>query len=138
MPFTNLIEPFLDRRMEHRIGAEKQLISNLGSSFDQFHVQLVNKTIDIKERFYHEIRKSHGVRVRSGRHVPRNDDKDYNVLFKSLDDTLAHQRQPGRRFGDYELPADITQDKRFDKANFYRWVTNKIKESKSIHEASNS
>ena len=40
---------FKDRRMEHRILALKSLIGNLGPNFDEEHVQLINKTVDIKD-----------------------------------------------------------------------------------------
>ena len=118
--------------MEHRIGAAKTQISNLGSNFDQEHVQQVNKTLDIKEKLYHATRKSHGITIRSGRHKPRSDEVDYDTLFNYLDETEAHKLIPGRKFGDFKLPVDITQDKRFDKANFYRWLTSKNKEAKSV------
>ena len=116
--------------MEHRIGAAKRQIANLGSNFDQEHVQLVNKTIEVKEKFYHETRKSHGIRIRSGRHVPRPDNADYQAILKCLDDTEAHLIVPGRSFGNYSLPKDIT--KRFDNASFVRWLTSKNKEAKSV------
>ena len=125
-----------DRRMEHRIGAIKRQISNLGSNIDQDHVQLVNQTIEIKEKLYHATRKSHGVKIRSGRHVPRSDTQDYERLMNCLDETEAHVRKPGRCFGNYNFPRDLTTDTRFGKAAFIRWLTKKNKEAKSIFEAS--
>ena len=116
-----------DRRMEHRIGALKRSITNLGPNFDQDHVQLVNKTIEIKEKLYHETRKAHGVRIRSGRHVPRPDTNDYKAILKCLDETEAHVIIPGRRLRDYSLSGDITRDKRFDRASFLSWLTTKNK-----------
>ena len=68
--------------MEHRIGATKRQISNLASNIDPDHVQLVNQTIEIKEKLYHATRKSHGVKIRSGRHEPRSDTNDYERLMK--------------------------------------------------------
>ena len=122
--------------MEHRIGALKRSITNLGPNFDQEHVQLVNKTIEIKEKLYHETRKAHGVRIRCGRHVPRPDTNDYKAILKCLDETEAHVIIPGRRFGDYSLSADITRDKRFDRASFLRWLTTKNREAISIFQVS--
>ena len=124
-----------DRRMEHRIGILKRLISNLGPNFDHQHVQLVNKIVEIKELLYHQARKSHGVRIRSGRHVPRSDVQDYEVVFKSLDETDAHIVKPGRKFGDFKLHKDLMSDERFDRAGFYRWLTGKNAEARSVIEA---
>ena len=124
--------------MEHRIGATKKQIKNLGSNFDQYHVQLVNQTIEIKEKFYHEVRKAHGIKIRSGRHVPRSDTVDYKTAFKCLDETEAHLRIPGRSFGNFDFPLDITEDPRFDKASFIRWLTTKNKEAKSVFKVTES
>ena len=47
--------------MEFRIGVAKKLIGNLASNISEDSVQLVNKTLDIKEQLFYEARKSHGV-----------------------------------------------------------------------------
>ena len=126
---------FKDRRMEHRIGTLKKLISNLGPNFDQEHVQQVNKTVEIKELLFHETRRSHEVNIRSGRHVPRSDLADYQLVFKCLEDTEAHLKKPGRQFGNFDLPEDLLTDDRFDQAEFYRWLTGENEEAKSVMEA---
>ena len=126
---------FKDRRMEHRIGTLKKLISNLGPNFDQDHVQQVNKTVEIKELVFHETRRSHEVSIRSGRHVPRSDLADYQLVFKCLEDTEAHLKKPGRQFGNFDLPDDLLTDERFDQAAFYRWLTGKNEEAESVMEA---
>ena len=104
--------------MEHRIGTTKRLISNLGANFDEENVQQVNKTVEIKEQLFFETRKSHGVTIRSGRHNPRSDKPDYDILVKHLEETKAHLEIPGRLFGDYKLPKCLMNDKRFDQAAF--------------------
>ena len=40
---------FKDRCMEHRIGTLKRLINNLGPNYNEAHIQLINKVVDIKE-----------------------------------------------------------------------------------------
>ena len=125
-----------DRRMEYRIGAEKRLISNLGgSNFREENVQQINSTVDIKEELFWHTRQSHGVSIRSGRHNPRSDSKDYDMLFSHLTETRAHKRIKGRTFGDYNLPENILEDERLRNAGFYRWVLNKNNEAKSLLKA---
>ena len=63
---------FKDRRMEHRIGTLKAGISNLGPNFDAVHVQRVNMLAACKEELFLHTRRSHGVEVRSGKHVARD------------------------------------------------------------------
>ena len=126
---------FKDRRMEHRIGTTKQLISNLGPNFDENHVQQVNKTVEIKEKLYHETRKSHGVEIRSGRHNPRSDHPDYELIFQTLESTQAHIIVPGRSFGDYNFPKDLFCHNKFEKAGFFRWLAGKNNEAESVIEA---
>lgn len=126
---------FKDRRMEHRIGTTKQLISNLGPNFDEKHVQQVNKTVEIKEQLYHETRKAHGVEIRSGRHNPRSDHPDYELIFQNLESTQAHIIVPGRSFGDFDLPKDFFCHSKFDKAGFFRWLSGKNSEAESVIEA---
>ena len=121
--------------MEHRIGTEKRLISNLGPNFDEDHVQQVNRTVEIKEQLYDVTRRSHGVSIRSGRHVPRSDKPDYEIVMKLLEDTNAHKKIPGRLFGDCDLPECLMSDKKFDQAAFYRWLTGKNEEAASVLEA---
>ena len=117
---------FKDRRMEHRIGALKSRIRNLGSNFDQDHVQLVNKTIDIKEELFLESRESHGVKIRSGAHNARDDTKDYRSTLEFLQLNKAHCKIRDRTFGNLDLPEDLYDH--FDKAHFYRWISSKNEE----------
>ena len=121
--------------MEFRIGITKKLIENLGPNFSDLSVKQVNQTVDVKEELYIQTRLSHGVRIRSGRHVPRSDENDFNTLVKHLTDLDAHSKTQGRQFGDIKLPENIMDDKRFDKTQFYRWIASKNEEAKDILEA---
>ena len=121
--------------MEFRIGITKKLIENLGPNFSEESVQQVNHMVDVKEELYIQTRHSHGVRVRSGRHVPRSDEADFNTIVKNLTDLGAHIKKEGRRFGDFELTEDIMDDKRFDKTQFFRWIASKNKEAMGVLEA---
>ena len=121
-----------DRRMEYRIGAAKTLIENLGPNFSQEAVQQVNHTLDIKEELFRCTRISHGVSIRSGRHRPRSDNKDYDRLFSELTEVNAHLKIRGRAFGDLDFKEDLMEDERFSKVEFYRWIGNKNKEAKSV------
>ena len=121
-----------DRRMEYRIGTAKKLIENLGPNFTQEAVQQVNKTLEVKEELFIKTRGSHGVNIRSGRHNPRSDAKDYDMLYSHLTDTRAHVKIPGRAFGDLSFSEDLMEDKRFNKIEFYRWIVTKNKEAKSV------
>ena len=121
---------FKDRRMEHRIGTLKRLIGNLGPNFDEEHVQLVNKTVEIKEELFYQTRKSHGIEVRSGNHVARDDTADYNAVLEFLAENDAHMKKEGRIFGDYDLPEDLFGH--FDRAEFYRWISVKNEEAAGI------
>ena len=129
---------FRDRRMEFRIGITKKLIENLGPNFCDKTVQQVNHMVDVKEDLYIKTRLSHGVSIRSGRHVPRSDETDFLTLVQNLTETKAHLKIKGRRFGDFKLHEDLMNDKRFDRAKFFRWITNKNKEAKEIIEAKNA
>ena len=129
---------FRDRRMEFRIGITKKLIENLGPNFSDTTVQQVNHMVDVKEDLYIKTRLSHGVSIRSGRHVPRSDETDFLTLVQNLTETKAHLKIKGRRFGDFKLHEDLMNDKRFDRAKFFRWITNKNKEAKEIIEAKNA
>ena len=122
---------FRDKRMEYRIGTAKKLIANLGPNFSHDAVQKVNSTLDIKEELFLATRMSHGVDIRSGRHCARSDAKDYAMMFSQLTETRAHMKIEGRAFGDFNFTEDILEDKRFDKAAFYRWLTTKNKEAES-------
>ena len=82
-----------------------------------------------------KTRLSHGVSIRSGRLVPRSDDSDFKTLINNLTETKAHLKIEGRKFGDFELPENLMDDKRFDEAKFYRWITMKNKEANEILEA---
>ena len=120
-----------DKRMEYRIGTAKKLIGNLGPNFSHESVQKVNSTLDMKEELFLATRLSHGVDIRSGRHCARSDAKDYNMMFSQLTETRAHMKIEGRPFGDFDFAEDIMEDKRFDKAEFFRWLTTKNKEAMS-------
>ena len=98
-------------------------------------VQLVNKTVEIKEELFYQTRKSHGVDVRSGKHVPRTDAADYEAALKILEDTKAHLKIKGRTFGDLDLPENLFDDKIFDRAQFYRWITGKNEEATAVIKA---
>ena len=78
--------------MEYRIGTAKKLIENLGPNFSKEAVQQVNRTLDIKEELFLKTRESHGVDIRSGKHNPRSDARDYDSLFSHLTDTNMQHR----------------------------------------------
>ena len=118
---------FKDRRMEHRIRMLKRLISNLGPNFDEKHVQLINKIVEIKEELFYTTRKSHGVDIRTGNHIARDDTADYKAALDFFSENEAHLQKPGRTFGDYALPADLFEN--FDRAQFYRWIAVKNEEA---------
>ena len=126
---------FRDRRMEFRIGMTKKLIENLGPNFSDESVKHVNHMVDIKEELYIKTRLSHGVRIRSGRHVPRSDENDFKILVKNLTDMEAHIMKPGRKFGNFKLPENILDEKKFDKTQFYRWIALKNQDAKEVTEA---
>ena len=88
--------------------------------------------MDIKEKLYIHTLVAHGVNLRSGRHVPRSDKDDFDMLVKNLAELEVHVKKEGRSFGHYELPANVMEDKRFDKSRFYRWINSKIKENKRL------
>ena len=118
--------------MEYRIGAAKRLIGNLGPNLNEHSVQHVNKMLDIKEEFFWKARVSHGVKVRTGKHTARSDDKDYDMLFSHLTETRAHLHISGRTFGHFRFPENLLDDLRFNNAGFYRWLVSKNKEAKSM------
>ena len=118
--------------MEHRIGTLKRLIGNLGPNFDEEHVQLVNKVVEIKEELFYQTRRSHGVDIRSGNHVPRDDTPDYKAAMDFLEENEAHIKKKGRKFGGNDLPEDIFDY--FDQAQFYRWIACKNVEASKIIE----
>ena len=118
---------FKDRRMELRIGTLKGLLKNLGPNIDEEHVQLTNKTVDIKEELFLKTREDHGVPIRSGNHNARDDTADYFAALKYLAENEAHLKIRGRSFGKYDLPADLNSH--FTTANFYRWISSKNKEA---------
>ena len=123
---------FRDRRMEFRIGITKKLIENLGPNFNDSSVNQVNQSVDVKEELYVKTRLSHGVNIRSGRHVPRSDEADFLILVKNLTDTEADIKTKGRKFGTFEFPENVMDDKRFDRAKFYRWIAQKNMEAKEV------
>ena len=126
---------FRDRRMEFRIGITKKLIENLGPNFNEQSVKQVNQMVDVKEDLYLHTRISHGVHLRSGRHVPRSDEADFNRLVTNLTKLEAHVMKPGRKFGDLKVPRNVMDDPRFDKTRFYRWIAMKNDEAGGVLEA---
>ena len=124
-----------DLRMEYLIGTLKKLIGNQGSNFSKDQVKHINSVVDIKEELFLRMRESYGVKIRSGKRTPRSDDKDYKLLFDHLTATKAHLIIENRRFGDFDLCENLMDDPRFNKANFYRWVSSKNKEFKKIYDA---
>ena len=121
-----------DRRMEYRIGTAKRLIGNLGPNFSKDSVQQVKCTLDIKEELYKTTRESHGVGIRSGRHNPRSDMRDYDMLFSHLTETKAHEKISGRKFGNLCFKEELMDDDRFNKVEFFRWLVTKNKEAVSV------
>ena len=126
---------FRDRRMEFRIGITKKLIENLGPNFSDQSVMQVNHCVDIKEKLYIHTRLSHGVNIRSGRHVPRSDECDFKALVENLTATKAHLKIEGRKFGSFEYPENLIDDEMFDQAKFYHWIAKKNGEGREIIEA---
>ena len=118
--------------MEYRIGTAKKLIENLGPNFSKEAVQQVNRTLDIKEELFLKTREAHGVDIRSGKHNPRSDARDYDSLFCHLTETKAHVKVEGRRFGDLNFSENLMDDDRFNKVEFYRWIASKNKEAKNV------
>ena len=101
-----------------------------------FHtVQQVKCTLDIKEELFRKTRESHGVSLRSGKHNPRSDTRDYEMLFSHLTETRAHCKIKGRGFGDLKYDEDLMEDDRFDKLEFYRWIVTKNKVATSVLDA---
>ena len=121
--------------MEFRIGITKKLLENLGPNFNEESVKQVNQSVDVKEELYMKTRQFHGVKIRSGRHIPRSDEKDFSILMQNLTQTEAQKKIEGRTFGSFALPENLLDDKRFDKASFYRWIANKNEEAKEVLEA---
>ena len=96
-------------------------------------VQHINKMLDIKEELFLKTRESHGVRIRSGRHNPRCDQKDFDILYNHLTETMAHKKIMGRKFGKYSYPENILEDEKlFNTAEFYRWIITKNKEAAKV------
>ena len=124
---------FKDRRMEHRIRTLKSGIGNLGPNFDAEHVQRVNMLAAEKEKLFVHARKSHGVEIRSGKHVARDDCEDYRTMLMFLRDNEAQLKKPGRSFGSFDLPEDLFDY--FDQAKFYRWLAVKNEEAIDILES---
>ena len=108
----------------------KRQIGNLGPNFDEEHVQLINKTIAIKEKLFLTTRRSHGIAVRSGNHIPRDDTQDYNTTLEYLTEHEAYSSIKEREFGDYDLPSNLLDH--FDQAKFYRWISEKNIEATNI------
>ena len=121
--------------MEHRIGRLKHLIDNLGPNFCEDSIQQINKGVDIKEELYIQTRISHGVNIRSGKHNPRSNTEDFNLLLDMLEKTEAHKKKEGRQFGEFSLSANLLESAVFDEASFYRWITEKNKEAQKILKA---
>ena len=126
---------FKDRRVEFRIRILKQLLSNLGPHMNTGNIKKINQVIDIKEKLYHHVRKSHGVTIRSGVHNSRSDEADYNLLLENLNQTQAHIQLKGRKFGNLKYPSNIMEAEMLNKAAFYRWLTQKNRAFASAHDA---
>ena len=52
-----------------------------------------------------------------------------------MTETKVHMMIKGRKFGDYEFPINLMDDKRFDRAKFFRWIVQKNGEAKEVIEA---
>ena len=113
------------------------MLRNLGPNFSRDMVIHINKLLDVKEELFHRSRESQGVRIRSGRHNPRSDEKDYCIIFQHLTDTMAHRQILGRKFGNYKYPENIMDDERFCVAGFYRWLITKNEEAAKVLKAKN-
>ena len=120
---------FKDRRIEFRIRIVKKLLRNLKHHMNSKCIQQVNAVIDIKEELFLHTRRAHGVTVRRGKHKARSDDRDFAMLLKNLQQTEAHVVKSGRCFGSLKYPKNILDDADlFNKASFFRWVTQKNKD----------
>ena len=117
-----------DRRIEFRINQLKKLINNQGSNVTSASIQRTNDTVDIKEKLFHHARKAQGVIIRSGKHKMRSDQKDYKVIFDKLSELRAHEIIAGRKFGNLTYPENLLTYEKFNRANFFRWITTKNKD----------
>ena len=120
---------FKDRRVEFRIKILKQLLRNLGPNVNTSSIQKVNEIIDIKEKLHYHSRKVHGVTKRTGAHKQRSDERDYNLLLENLYQNKAHQIISKRGFGNLKYPDNFLDSDVFDKALFFRWITQKNREA---------
>ena len=129
---------FKDRRIEFRIRVIKKLLKNLKHHMNSQCIQQVNAVLDIKEELFYHTRRVHGVTVRKGKHNARSDGYDFEKLLKNLQQTDAHLVKPGRQFGNLEYPKNILDDDLFNKASFFRWLTQKNKDFASSFKGSNA
>ena len=106
----------------------KQLLGNLGPHMNTENIKKVNATIDIKEKLFYHARNVHGVIIKSGKHKKRSDETDYNLLYESLCKTEAHKIINGRKFGNVKYPENLLDANLLNKAEFYRWLTQKNKD----------
>ena len=94
-------------------------------------IKKINEIIDIKEKLHHHARKVHGVTKRSGAHNQRSDEKDYNLLLENLYQNKAHQIVSKREFGNLKYPDNFLDSDIFNKALFFRWITQKNREAEA-------
>ena len=128
---TNGGNIFKDRRVEFRIKILKQLLRNLGPNVNTSSIKKINEIIDIKEKLHHHARKVHGFTKRSGAHNQRSDEKDYNLLLENLYQNKAHQIVSKRKFGNLKYPDNFLDSDIFNKALFFRWITQKNREAEA-------
>ena len=57
----------------------------------------------LNEELFYQTRRSHGVDIRSGNHVPRDDTPDHKAAMDFLEENEAHIKKKGRKFGDNDL-----------------------------------
>ena len=129
---------FKDRRVEFRIRILKKLLSNMGPNINSESIQKVNSVIDIKEKLFHHAREVHGVIIRSGEHKERSELKDYQLIMEALNQMKADQTVPGRKFGGLTYPENLLDSDKFNKARFYRWLTQKNRDAVGVFRGSKS
>ena len=128
---------FKDRRVEFRIRILKKLLSNMGPNINSESIQKVNSVIDIKEKLFHHAREVHGVIIRSGEHKERSELKDYQLIMETLNQMKADQTVPGRKFGGLTYPENLLDSDKFNKARFYRWLTQKNRDAVGVFRGQN-
>ena len=86
-------------------------ITNLEFGEEKFDLVIEKSTLDAllvdnkshwdldSPKLYIKTRLSHGVRIWSGRHRPRSDENDFQILVKNLTEMEAHIMKPGGSLG---------------------------------------